>query len=282
VAEQKAKEAMARREAEEDALLAAAEVAAEPDPAAEPAPVPARGASARSRSKRARMVQAAAEKIRARAQDAVSFLELENRALPAALGKLAGREGWWFAYRFTLDALVSEVRILHLVLWFDGERFHALSAEEADAFAALPAREVTGGPRNATVSIGEAQEQALALLHTRMLADLQERIGTAYDASRDRWDRSVENALAAPRKAVDDARAAWTRARAAVHEKSDLSLRDRRALLERAEREYRRRLDDLRALEATRYGEKDRAVAGSSPEPAARGRWPRRSRLSNG
>jgi uncharacterized protein GlcG (DUF336 family) len=254
VAEQKAKEAVARREAEEDALLAAAEEAApEPEPARPEPP-------ARSRSKRAKLVQAAAEKIRARAQDAVSFLELGNRTLPAELGKLAGREGWWFAYRFTLDALVSEERIVHLVLWFDGERFHALSAEEAEAFAALPAEEVKGGPRNATVSIGDAQEQALAALHGKMVADLQERIGAAYDASRDRWDRSVEDALAAPRKAVEDARAAWTRARAAVHEKTDLSLRDRRALLERAEREYRRKLDDLRALEATRYGEKDRAV----------------------
>jgi hypothetical protein len=253
VAEQKAKEAVARREAEEEALLAAveAEEAAPPEPEA-----PARG-----RSRRAKRVQAAAEKIRARSQDAVSFLEVEDRALPAELGKLAGREGWWFAYRYSLDALVSEERMVHLVLWTDGERFHALPAEEAEAFAGLSARESKGGPRGATTSIGEAQEQALAALHAKLLAELQERIGAAYDASRDRWDRSVEDALAAPRKAVDDARAAWTRARAAVHDKSDLPLRDRRALLERAEREYRRKLDDLRALEATRYGEKDRAVA---------------------
>jgi hypothetical protein len=40
-----------------------------------------------------------------------------------------------------------------------------------------------------------------------------------------------------------------------------VSLRDRRALLERAEREYRRKLDDLRATEAQRYAEKDRALA---------------------
>ena len=181
--------------------------------------------------------------------------------LPAALGKLAGREGWWFAYSYTFDALISEEKVVHLVLWADGERFHALAPEEAEAFAALPAREGKGGPRGATVSIGEAQEQALAALQARLSAELQERIGTAYDASRDRWDRSVEDALVAPRKAVEDARAAWSRARGAVQEKSELPMRDRRALLERAEREYRRRLDDLRALEATRYGEKDRAVA---------------------
>ncbi|MGC3996977.1 MAG: hypothetical protein QM767_05375 [Anaeromyxobacter sp.] len=147
------------------------------------------------------------------------------------------------------------------MLWFDGERFFALSQEDAEAFATLQAEESKAGPRGATVSIGQAQEEALGALHARLVADLQERIGSTYDASRDRWDRAVEDALAAPRKSVEDARAAWTRARGALGDKSDLPLRDRRALLERAEREYRRKLDDLRALEATRYAEKDRAIA---------------------
>jgi hypothetical protein len=44
-------------------------------------------------------------------------------------------------------------------------------------------------------------------------------------------------------------------------DRGHLAARDRRALLERAEREYRRKLDDLRATEAQRYAEKDRAVA---------------------
>jgi hypothetical protein len=252
VAEKNAKEAVARREADEEALVAAA---FEEEPSAPPEE-PARG-----RTRRAKLVQAAAERIRSRPQDAVSFLELPNRLLPASLGKLAGREGWWFAYKYAFDALVSEERVVHLVLWFDGERFHALSPDDADAFAALPAEETQAGPRGATVSIGEAQEQALAAFHAALLADLQERIGAAYDASRDRWDRSVEDALVAPRKAVEDARAGWGRARAALGDRSDLPLRDRRALLERAEREYRRKLDDLRAVEAQRYAEKDRAIA---------------------
>ncbi|WP_242395067.1 SNF2-related protein [Anaeromyxobacter oryzisoli] len=255
VAEQKAKEAVARREAEEEALVAAAfEEEAPPAPAVPEGP-------AKGRSKRAKLVQVAAAKIRARPHDAVSFLSIPNRTLPASLGMLAGREGWWFAYKYTLDALVSEERVVHLVLWFDGERFHALPAEEAEAFAALPAEETQGGPRAATASIGLAQEEELAALHTKLLADLQARIGDTFDAARDRWDRSVEDALAAPRRSVEDARAAWSKSRAALHDRSDLPLRDRRALLERAEREYRRRLDDLRALEAQRYGEKDRAIA---------------------
>jgi superfamily II DNA or RNA helicase len=264
VAEQRAREAVARREADEEALLASAFEGGTPgaEPEVEAAPAgPAPGPKAPGRSRRARLVQAAAERIRSRPQDAVSFLEVPSRALPAALGKLAGREGWWFAYRYALEGLVSEERVIHLVLWFDGERFHALPQEEAEAFAALPAEEGQGGPRGATASIGDAQEEALTALHAGLLADLQERTGVAYDASRDRWDRAVEDALASPRKAVDDARGAWTRAREALHDRSDLPMRDRRAMLERAERDYRRRLDDLRALEATRYGEKDRAVA---------------------
>jgi hypothetical protein len=261
VAEQKAKEAVAKREADEEALVAAAFEDESPD-AAEPAPAaaPAPGPAGRGKRGRARLVQAAAEKIRARAQDAVSFLQLPNRSLPASLGKLAGREGWWFAYKYTLDALVSEERVVHLVLWSDGERFHALPLEEAEAFAALPAEESPGGPRGTTLPLGQAQEEALTALHAKLLAGLQERIGETYDASRDRWDRAVEDALAAPRKVVEDARAAWGRARAAVHDRSDLPLRDRRALLERAEREFRRKLDDLRAMEAARYTEKDRAI----------------------
>ncbi|HEX9051204.1 MAG TPA: SNF2-related protein [Anaeromyxobacter sp.] len=256
MAEQQAKEAVARREAEEDALVAS--VFDGEDAAAEREPEP----EGRGRGKKGRgtLVRAAAEKVRARPQDAVSFLEIASRLLPASLGKLAGREGWWFAYKFGFDAIASEEKVAHLVLWFDGERFWPLSAEDADAFAALPAEEAKAGPRGATVSIGTAQEEALQALHDRLLADVRERSQASFDESRERWDRAVEDALAAPRKAVEDARAAWSKARDALHDEG-VALRDRRALLERAEREYRRKLDDLRATEAQRYAEKDRAIA---------------------
>jgi superfamily II DNA or RNA helicase len=252
LAEQTAKDAVARREAEEDALVAAVFDGDQPEPAPEPA---------RGRTKRAKLVRAAAEKVRARPQDAVAFLDVPARNLPASLGALAGREGWWFAYKFGFDALVSEERVVHLVLWFDGERFRALPQEDADAFAALPADEARAGPRGANISIGSAQEEALAALHAKLLGSVQERSQAAFDASRERWDRSVEDALAAPRKAVEEARAAWAKARAALPDEGHLPLRDRRALLERAEREYRRKLDELRATEAQRYTEKDRAIA---------------------
>jgi hypothetical protein len=263
LAEQTAKEAVARREAEEDALFASVleegEAAAQPSPSAPQGRPP--GEASRERTARAKLVRAAAEKVRARPQDAVSFLEVPARNLPASLGDLAGREGWWFAYKFGFDALVSEERVVHLVLWFDGERFRALSQDDADAFAALPADEARAGPRGATISIGSAQEEALAALHARLLASIQERSQAAFDASRERWDRSVEDALAAPRRAVEEARAAWARARGALHDDGPLAVRDRRALLERAEREYRRKLEELRATEAQRYAEKDRSVA---------------------
>jgi hypothetical protein len=248
LAEQKAKEAVARREADEDALVSAV-FEDEPDP--EPTKV---------RQRRAKLVREAADKVRARAQEPVSFLEVPSRHLPASLGKLAGREGWWFAYKFAFDTLVSEERVVHLVLWFDGEGFHALAQEDAEAFAALPAEESKAGPRGATASIGAAQEEALAAVHARLLASVLERSQAAFDESRERWDRSVEDALVTPRKAVEEARAAWAKARGALHD-DGLALRDRRALLERAEREYRRKLDDLRATEAQRYAEKDRAIA---------------------
>ena len=260
IAEQNAKEAVAKREAEEDALVEAvfegtptAVEVAETAASAEPGP--------RGRTKRAKLVKAAAEKVRAKPQDAVSFLEVPARHLPASLGVLAGREGWWFAYKFAIDALVSEERVVHLVLWFDGEKFRALGQEESETFAALPAEEVRAGPRGATLSIGAAQEEALQALHQRLHVSVQEQSLATFDASRERWDRSVEDALAAPRKVVEDARAAWAKARAALHDDGGLPLRDRRALLERAEREYRRKLDDLRATEAQRYAERDRAIA---------------------
>jgi len=256
VAAERAREALARREADEEALLAAAFEDGPPEAGVVPgtAPFPAP-------SRRANLVRAAAERIRARPKDPVSSLLLESRDLPVALGKLAGREGWWFVYRYDLEALVREERVVHLVLWADGEKYHPLSPAEAEAFAALPAVEGKGGPRGATLPLGESQERALSALRLGLFSELEERAAAAYDAARERWDRAVEDALAAPRRGLEEARAAWARARNASPEERGLPLRERRALLERAERDYRRRLDDLRALEAARYGEKDRAVA---------------------
>jgi hypothetical protein len=251
LAEREARDALARREAEEEALVrsvldeaAAARAATGPAPAA----------------RRARLAREAAEAVRARPAEPVSFLELEARALPAPLSHLAGREGWWLVYRFAFGGLAPEERVAHLLLWSDGARFFELPPESAEAVARLPAREVRGFPGGA-VPLGPAQEEALARLEARLLAGVAERGAAILDESRERWDRAAEDALAGPRRAAEEARLAWERARGALHQRSELPPRDRRAGLERAEREHRRRLDALRTAEALRYGEKDRALA---------------------
>jgi hypothetical protein len=176
------------------------------------------------------------------------------------LGHLAGREGWWFAFRFALSGLVPEERVEHVVLWSDGREFRALAPEEAALLAALPARE--GAGQLAPTSPGAAEEQALAAAEARLRAEAERRSLSTFDASRERWDRAVEDGLAAARKAVEEARAAWERARTAARTgPADPPPQERRSLLERAEREYRRRLEQLRAAEAARYAEKDRALA---------------------
>ena len=261
LAEAAAREAVAQRAADEEALVESVFDSQAPPPV-EPAtgsrpPITAQGSGTRAR---ARLARAAAEAVRARPQEPVSMLEIDAGALPPPLAELAGGEGWWFAYKFGFEGLSPEERLAHLVLWSDDGRFRALPQDRAEAFAALPAREAKGSPRG-SVPVGAAQEEALAALAARLLAELAERSGATYDEARERWDRSTEDGLAIPRRHADQAREAWGRARAALHEGGDLPLRERRALLERAEREYRRRMEDLRALEALRYAEKDRAIA---------------------
>ncbi len=249
LAAEEARAAASRREADE-ALLVASVFPRAPEGAAGPPP----------RSRRGRLVRAAAEAVRSKPQAAAS-LALEPGSLPARLGHLAGREGWWFAWRLAADGLVPEERVEHLVLWSDGAGWHALGPEEARAFAALPAREAGEAPSAPAAEVGPAQEAALAAAEARLLARARERSGATFDESRERWDRSAEEALLVPRRAVEEARAAWTRAREALRDpKGELPARDRRALLEKAERDYRRNLEELRAAEALRYGEKDRAL----------------------
>jgi superfamily II DNA or RNA helicase len=254
IAAREAADAVDRRASEEDALVRSVLPdgggTGSPADAAEPAP-----------ARRGRLARAAADAVKARPREAVHRVEVDARALPARLGSLAGREGWWFAWRLGYGGLAPEERICHLVLWHDGSAWRSLDPEEAAAFAALPARGGSGAPGGATPLDG-AQEEALDRLDERVRAEVEARSLSAFDAARERWDRAAEDALAGPRRAADEAREAWRRARAALHaDDGALPLRDRRALLERAEREHRRRLDDLRAAEALRYAEKDRALA---------------------
>jgi hypothetical protein len=206
------------------------------------------------------MVRAAAAVVKGRPAEAVHRLEIDSRSLPARLGNLAGREGWWFAWRFQFGGLAPEERVVHLVHWHDGSAWQVLDAADAIAFASLPARSA-GGATGGAAPLGAAPEEALARLHEVARADVEVRSLAAFDAARERWDRAAEDALAGPRREADDAREAWKLARSAPREEGGtLLLRERRVLLERAEGEYRRRLEELRGAETARLAEKDRAL----------------------
>ena len=260
-----AEDAVARREADEDALVRSVLAGG----ATLPAPDVPAGATPRTR--RARMARAAADVVKGRPAEAVHRLEIDSRSLSARLGHLAGREGWWFAWRFQFGGLAPEERVTHLVLWHDGRAWQGLDAADAAAFAALPARPGSGATGGAA-PLGAAPEEALARLHEVARAEVEGRSLAAFDAARERWDRAAEDALSGPRREADHAREAWILARSAPHEEGGtLLLRERRALLERAEREYRRRFEDLRGAEAVRLAEKDRALLDLRRRAEARG-----------
>ena len=219
------------------------------------------------------MARAAADVVKGRPAQAVHRLELDSRSLPARLGHLAGREGWWFAWRFQFGGLAPEGRVAHLVLWHDGRAWQVLADDDAAAFAALPARPGRGATGGAA-PLGAATEEAVARLHELARAEVEGRSLAAFDVARERWDRAAEDALSGPRREADAAREAWKLARSAPHEEGGpLLLRERRTLLERAEREYRRRLEELRAAETARLAEKD----SSPPRPATARRGPGRA-----
>jgi superfamily II DNA or RNA helicase len=280
VCAREAKEAVSRREADEDALVRsvlAAGVALATSSSPTDAP---------DRTRRARMARAAADVVKRRPAQAVHRLELESRSLPARLGHLAGREGWWFVWRLQFGGLAPEERIAHLVLWNDGRAWQVLDAHDASAFASLPARSGDGaagdGANGGTAPLGAAPEEALARLLDEILAEVGARSLAALDAARERWDRAVEDALSRPGREAENAREAWKRARSTLHEEgSPLPLLDRRALLLRAERGYRRALEELRGAETLRLAEKDRALldlrrraeAGGQRKLVATARW---------
>ena len=205
-------------------------------------------------------VAEAARQARARPLDAVSYLRLDAASLPARLGRLAGAEGWWFAYRVATGGLLPEERLLHVMLVREGDGFSALSRVDAEAVARLPAAEGQLRPP-AAVSVTEAQERALAEARAELLREAERRSARALDAARERADRFAEDCLLEAREAVESARAAWSEARSrlgAVEEATERAAA--RGQAERAEREYRRALTSLHREEDARYAAKDREL----------------------
>jgi hypothetical protein len=217
---------------------------------------------------RGRAVSAAAGAVRSSAADGVHWLQLDASTLPSRLARLAGGEGWWFAYRFETTGLLPEERLLHLVLLKERDGFRAVSPEDAALLARVPAREGQLRPP-AAVSVAHAQERALSTAREALLREAERRNQLELDRLREKADRYAEDCLLEPRETLARARSSWEEARLRLAGLEDATERARaRAAIERAAREHRRRLAALRTEEESRYGLKDRALA----ELAVRGK----------
>ncbi len=210
---------------------------------------------------RPRAVAEAAAVARGQPLDSVNYLRLDAASLPGRLSRLAGAEGWWFAYRFATSGLLPEERLLHLVLVKQGESFVALPPADADALSHLPATEGQLGPP-AAVSVTAAQERALEAARAELLREAERRSARALDTLRERADRYAEDCLLRAREAVHKARAEWSAARLRLRPLDEPTERARaRSEGERAERAYRRALAALHQEEEARYLAKDRELA---------------------
>jgi superfamily II DNA or RNA helicase len=210
---------------------------------------------------RPRAVAEAAAVARSRPLDAVNYLQLDAASLPPRLSRLAGAEGWWFAYRFATGGLVPEEQLLHLMLLRQGEDFQSLPLADAAALARLPATEGQLRPP-AAVSVTAAQERAYEDARAELLRKAERQSARALDAARERADRYAEDCLLQAREAVDKARGEWSLARTRLLPTDEPTERARaRADAERAERAYRRALAALHKDEEARYAAKDKELA---------------------
>lgn len=125
----------------------------------------------------------------------------------------------------------------------------------------LSAREETTR-KPAGISSSLQHEQALMAAKDELVRQAERKNAMELDAAKDRADRFAEDCLFSPRQQVERARGEWEMARAAVLLIDDHAERIKaRASAERLEREYRRKLTQLRAAEEQRYAEKDRTLA---------------------
>jgi superfamily II DNA or RNA helicase len=208
-----------------------------------------------------RQLALAAKEVRSRTTDAVSYLKLDGSTLPPKLAHLQGKEGWWFAYRFELSGIKTEERLVHLVLTKYGEGWRIVPFTDTDMFTRITAAEETTR-KPASVSVALQHEQALIAARDELVRLAERRNALELDAARDRADRFAEDCLFSPRQQVDRARAEWETARQAVVAIEDPSERVKaRALSERLEREYRKKLQACRQAEEGKYQEKDRTIA---------------------
>jgi hypothetical protein len=105
-------------------------------------------------------------------------------------------------------------------------------------------------------------EKALMAAKDELTRVAERRNMLELDAAKDRADRFAEDCLFSPRQQVERARGEWEDARKLVIDIEDPTERVKaRATAERLEREYRRKLTQLRQAEDAKYAEKDRTLA---------------------
>ncbi len=208
-----------------------------------------------------KQLQLAAKEVRSRVTDAGSQIVIDGSTLPSALDHLQGKEGWWYVYRFEIAGLKPEEKLVHLLLFKHGESFRVVPWADGEGMARAQAKEVSGRTQSVN-SPTLVHEQAIMAAKDELTRIYEKRSVLEFDATRDRADRFAEDSLFSPRQQVDRARADWEEARLAVLAIEDPAERVKpRATAERLEREYRRKLQQLRQAEDTRYGEKDRTLA---------------------
>jgi len=204
----------------------------------------------------------AAYAVKERTQDAVAYLQLDASELPSRLARLAGCEGWWFAYKFETTGLKPEEKLVHLVLVRERDGgFRALPLQDGAHFVKLTAKEEKRR-QPAPVSVQLMQEQALVAAKEEIIRAAERRNALELDKAKERADRYVEDCLMESREAVEAARQVWVDARKAVTAAEDVADKAKaRAHSDRMEREYRRKLSSLRNEEEKRYAAKDRQLA---------------------
>lgn len=206
-------------------------------------------------------LQLAAKEVRARTTDAVSQIVVDGSTLPSSLDHLQGKEGWWFVYRFEISGLKAEEKLVHVVLYKHGESFRVVPWVDAEGLSRAKAKEISGRQVTAN-SPTLIHEQAIVAIKDELTRQYERKSVLEFDAARDRADRFAEDSLFSARQQVDRARAEWEAARLAVLAIEDPAERLKpRATSERLEREYRRKLQQLRQAEDARYAEKDRTLA---------------------
>lgn len=208
-----------------------------------------------------RSIDEAARVVKERVGEAVSYLALDASGLPPHLAALSGREGWWFVYRFSLGGLHPQERLVHLVLVRSGDTFQALPLRDAERFARLEAHDEPRR-RAPALPVSQLQEAALATLREELLQEIEQLTARETDRQRERAYRYAEDCLVAPRLELDKSRAHWVDARQQLEACADEALRPRlRSALDRADRDYRKRLLALRVEEESRYTEREKSLA---------------------